>query len=271
MFPKPLRDFPATREQVHERDLAIVARKRAARWRWRAGVAATALCVLILALAWRGSYFDRDPYVETAATAPRSGVTALYFSGDMGLRFGLGTSTADALAAAGIPVIGFNAPAVFRTRRTPAGTVAIVADAVRHALSRASGDRLVLIGRSYGADILAAALPALPTPLRARIAGVVLLVPARDIFYRADATNITYLGTPDDDGHRALRAMRWAPLTCIYGTDETDSACPGLVQPNVTLVAMPGGHFLGHDTAAIVRNVISAIGRMTRITARPMP
>ncbi|WEK43693.1 MAG: hypothetical protein P0Y64_02360 [Candidatus Sphingomonas colombiensis] len=231
------------------------------------GVAVLAL-ILIGAL-WRGSYFDRDPYESMAATgSARGGVAALYLSGDMGLRFGPGQTMADLLAARGIPVIGFNTPVAFRTRRTATETEAIIADAVRTALTASHAERLVLIGRSFGADVLAAGLPALPADLRRHVAAVVLVVPGRQVFFRSDPSNITYLGTPDSDARRGISAITWAPLTCIHGVEENDSACAGTGQPNVTNIAMPGGHFLDFDTDAIAHNVMGAIARVTALPAR---
>ncbi len=35
------------------------------------------------------------------------------------------------------------------------------------------------------------------------------------------------------------------PVTCIHGTDETDSACLALKGPRVRVVPVGGGHHLG--------------------------
>ncbi|WP_298672005.1 AcvB/VirJ family lysyl-phosphatidylglycerol hydrolase [uncultured Sphingomonas sp.] len=246
-----------------------MANRQGRRWVRRLLAGLAVLALILIGLLWRGSYFDRDPYEAMAATGPAHGdVAALYLSGDMGLRFGPGDTMADLLAARGIPVIGFNTPVAFRARRTAAETDAIIADAVRTALAASHAERLVLIGRSFGADVLAAALPALPENLRHRVAAVVLIVPGRHVFFRADPSNITYLGTPDSDARRGIGAITWAPLVCIHGAEEADSACAGITQPNVTNIAMPGGHFLDFDTAAITRNVMSALARVTALPMR---
>ncbi|MBN8838769.1 MAG: hypothetical protein J0I25_01020 [Sphingomonadales bacterium] len=248
----------------HRESIRDIPRRR---WPYRLAIGGLVVAAVLVGIFYRATYFDRDPYVRVAATAPGRGVSALYLSGDMGLNFGIGATTADALAAAGIPVTGFNTPVAFRTRRTAAETNMIIAAAVRRALAAAPADRLVVIGRSFGADVLAASLPALPADLRRRIAAIVLVVPGRDVFFRTDPSNITYLGTPDTNARRAIRAITWAPLTCIHGADETESACDGATQSNATNIAMPGGHFLKFDTDAIVRNIMLAIDRATRRAA----
>jgi type IV secretory pathway VirJ component len=231
------------------------------RWSKRiaAGIALIAVAIgLLLASA---GFLDRDAHHLFAASGRRAGVSALYFSGDMGLRFGMGPPTAQALAANGIPVLGVNSSTLFRAHKTRAETAAIVAQAVTDALRVAGRDQLVLIGQSYGADVLQTGLVDLPPALRRHVRAVVLVVPGRDVFFRADPTDFAYRGAPDSDGSRTIRALRWAPLTCIYGTREPDSACPAAQGSGATVIAMPGGHFLNRDSAALIGHVLAAVAR----------
>lgn len=219
------------------------------------------IAAAMIAVAAAAGFFDRDSRSLIAATGPRAGVAALYFSGDMGLRFGMGRPTANALAAHGIPVLGVSSPALFGVHRTRAETDTAVAQAVRAALRLAGRDRLVLIGQSFGADVLQTGLAHLPASLRGHVSAIVLVVPGRDVFFRADPTDFAYRGHPDSDGRATLRALDWAPLTCIYGAEESDSACSGLTGPTATVIAMPGGHFLHYDETALIGHVLAAIRR----------
>lgn len=223
-------------------------------------VVAVAVAALAAWIAIDG-YFDRDPIDFFAATGPRKPVAVLYFSGDSGLRFGMGPYVAKALAERGIAVTGFSSPAYFSVHRTRAEVNAAVAGAIREALARTGGNRLVVIGQSYGADILQTGLAALPADLRPRIAAVVLVVPGETAFFRADPLGIEYRGTPDSLGIRTVNAITWAPLTCIYGAAEIDSLCPDVHLPRATIVRMPGGHFLDNNRDGLAGNVLDAIRR----------
>ena len=222
------------------------------------------LAAMLLAVFGAGGFFDGDPRHRFAATGPRAGISALYFSGDMGLRFGMGPATAHALAGRGVPVLGLNSSTLFRTHRTRDEAVAIVADAVRQAVDQGGRDRLVLIGQSFGADVLQTGLASLPADLRPHVGAVVLVVPGRDVFFRADPTGFAYRGPPDSNGADTIRRLGWVPLTCIYGAAERDSACPALLGSGATVIAMPGGHFLGRDSAGLIAHVLAAIGRIAR-------
>lgn len=225
-------------------------------------VALLALAALsVVVLIGVAGYFDKDPISQFPAVGARSPVGALYVSGDMGLRFGMGPSTAAALAQHGIAVVGVSAPAVFGTHRSRDAVDRVVADAVRQGLARTQAHRLVLIGQSFGADILQTGLAALPTDLRSRIAAVVLVVPGRTVFFRADPSGFAYRGVPDSIAPATARTIDWVPLTCIYGRAEPDSLCPHLDRANQRVVAMPGGHFLNRDSSAVTAQVLAAIDR----------
>jgi type IV secretory pathway VirJ component len=210
-------------------------------------------------LLYSGSYFDRDPFVRFPAQGKVQPILVMSLSGDMGLRYGMGGVIARGLSAKGIAVSGINSPVLFRQPRTRAEVDTLIADLVRRAVREANGRRLVLLGQSYGADMLQTGLARLPADLRVRVAAIVLVVPGETAFFRSDPSGLAYRGQPDSWGITTARTIDWAPLTCIYGVAETDSLCPLLKQGNAHVVAMPGGHYLNHDDAALKAHVLAAI------------
>ncbi|MDB5706772.1 MAG: type secretion system protein VirJ [Sphingomonas bacterium] len=219
-----------------------------------------AIALAVAALAFAAGFFDRDPIHFFGDFGPgRTRVAALYFSGDMGLRFGMGPHVTQALAARHIPVMGVSSPAIFARRRTRAEVDAVVAGAVRDALAHAHADRLVLIGQSFGSDIIGTGVADLPADLRGRIAAIVLVVPGQTVFFRADPTSLTYRGTPDGQAIDSMRTVSWAPVVCIYGQRETDSLCPLLAGPRVQRVPLPGGHFLANDSARLIATILASL------------
>ena len=189
----------------------------------------------------------------------RPDVAAVFFSGDMGLVRGLGPRIARTLAAQGVPVVGVSSVVMFSSHRTREETDAIVADAIRTALTRTGASRIALIGQSFGADVIATAAPELPANLRAKIASVLLLVPAKTVFFRADPTGLTYLGTPDARPGPAMHRLDWAPVICIYGIKESESLCPTLSDTHARLIGLPGGHSLRKNNRLVVSTVVEAL------------
>lgn len=210
-------------------------------------------------------YFQRDPFITAEASAPpvpaRAGLAAVYLSGDMGYRLGVGGTILRRLAADGIPVIGVNSVTFFRHRRTPAEVATMISEAARRALSFGHTDRLILIGHSFGADMFVAGLPWLPNVLRTKVSLVALVVPGRSIYYQVSPGEMFNRSKPDAQGIVTARLLTWAPTVCIYGQEEKDSLCPLLSQPNVRKIELPGGHLLHRDGNAIYDAMISSLGK----------
>jgi type IV secretory pathway VirJ component len=226
-----------------------------------AGLAGT----LLMALCYIG-YIGNGPLFDTlpAKTVPRQHqprAVALYLSGDMGFHAGLGPDVAARLTRQGIPVVAENSLHFFRTRRTPEEAGAMIADGLRRAIALDPDARLLLLGQSFGADVIAPSLPYVPTELRRRIAFIGLIVPGATRQWRASPSEIFSFNEPAEDAVTAARRLSWTPLLCIHGADEVESLCPALRQPNVTRLELPGGHPLHHDADAVSAALLQGIGR----------
>ncbi|HXH15211.1 MAG TPA: AcvB/VirJ family lysyl-phosphatidylglycerol hydrolase [Sphingomonas sp.] len=232
--------------------------------RWRRGAWVTAtFSAIVLLFVYLAGYFDRDPvhvYPAIGARTAAAPLVVVNFSGDMGLRFLLGASTSQGLTEHGIPVVGITTPALFAHHRTRAELDAIVADGVRTALARTAARRAVVMGQSYGADIVQTGMADLPAALRPRVAGIVLILPGNTVFYRADPSGLLYdHGTPDSLGVTTGNRLDWVRVTCIYGLEETDSLCPLLTPKTVWKIGMPGGHNIHHDADGLLTHVLAAV------------
>jgi type IV secretory pathway VirJ component len=222
-------------------------------------VSSAFVCAMVAA----AGYFDRDPVHLYPAVPPAAPIAVVNVSGDMGLRFLLGASTSRGLTEQHIPVVGIASPAVFRQRRTRAEIDAFIADAVRTGLARTGARRVVVMGQSYGADIVQTGLANLPTDLRRKVAAIILVLPGDSVYFRADPTGWSYGDPPDSVGVTTANTLTWAPLTCIYGVEEDDSLCPLLHVPGARVIGMPGGHNIHHDDAGLLRHVLTAVRAAT--------
>jgi type IV secretory pathway VirJ component len=86
---------------------------------------------------------------------------------------------ASILADNGIPVVGLNTLRYFWTRRTPEEAAIDFQRVLNRYLPLWKKDKVVVIGYSFGADVLPFILNRIPKPLLARIEMLVLLAPTR--------------------------------------------------------------------------------------------
>jgi type IV secretory pathway VirJ component len=219
-----------------------------------------AAAVLIGAAAYcRHLGYPRGPlFTLVHASAPdRDGTVAVFFSGDMGFNAGMGPVIAGHMAKGGLPVIGVNSLTAFARRRSPDEAAALVEQAARRALALPGARRLMLVGQSFGANMLLAGLDRLAPSLRSRVAMVALIVPADTMLFRATPGGVFDFGN-DGPAGPAARALNWAPVLCIHGVEESSSLCPGWRQRNVHILSLPGGHFLNDDSAGVAATLLRA-------------
>lgn len=196
------------------------------------------------------------PLVEVPAVGtPRA--LAVILSGDGGWA-SLDREVGDALAAAGVAVVGLNSLAYFWTKRTPDGTAADLARIVRAYRDRWRTRVVLLIGYSRGADVVPFLAHRLPADVHDAIALVALLGPARTTDFEFHVTD--WLGGDDASAMpvgpevAALGALR---VLCVHGEDEDDSLCPALDPTRVHRMTLPGGHHFGGDYDAIASRILA--------------
>lgn len=245
--------------------------------------------VAIVLAAWLGyiGYFGGQLYFDLPARNVGSGereagkplanaqshtpkTVAVIFSGDMGFRMGQGPQIARRIAEDGLPVQGVSSLVYFRSLRSEAEVRSFIVASIRRALDRTMADRVVLIGQSFGADILQAGTTELPADLRAKVQTVILIVPGDKVTFRASPAELFDWMPVETPALPSARRLTWAPVLCVYGEKEANSLCPLLHLPNSKTVALPGGHLLNRDADAVYQLIREQI-RETRDDPLPYP
>lgn len=241
--------------------IPFVPRPRGARW-----MGGTIIILLIAAtfIAYLAGFLSCDSRAFFDAGGRRPRYVAILFSGDMGLRLGMGDHIATALQKQGVSVLGVNSPSEFASRKKRPEVDGFVASVIRDALARTHAQQAIVMGQSYGADIARVGLVHLPSALQQRVAAAVLVVPGPTAFFRADPSGLTYRGSPDA-GPQEARTLTWLPIVCIKGAAERESLCPWLRSNNVRSITLPGGHFLRQDHVLLTSTITAALSDILRI------
>jgi type IV secretory pathway VirJ component len=220
--------------------------------------------------------------VEVPATAPVRDLLAILLSGDGGWAE-IDKKVAAGLAAQGVRVVGWSSLKYYWTPRTPEGAARDLARVIDHyqkawtsppnggpppngqptfggrPIPGGKPPRVLLVGYSFGADVLPFLATRLAPEQRSRIARVALLGLSPDASFEFHVTD--WLGL--DKGRHAtvpeVERLGSIPVLCLRGDDETDSACDVVRSPNLRVITLPGGHHFGGDYARIARMLVDGI------------
>lgn len=206
-----------------------------------------------------------DLPVNEVDAAGDSAAFAVLLSGDGGWA-GLDRALAARLAANGIPTVGFNSLKYFWTPRTPEQTANDVARVIRHYLDTWHKTRVLLVGYSFGADVLPFVVNRLPADLKADIDSVSLLgFDARASF---EVSIADWVGSEDAGPatRPELAKLAGLPVLCIYGEGEKDTICPSLASTQVRIEQVGTGHHFGGDYAQLADRILAYARNSKRVT-----
>jgi type IV secretory pathway VirJ component len=206
-----------------------------------------------------------DLPVDEVHAAGSSDEFALLLTGDGGWA-GLDRELAARLAASGVPTVALNSLKYFWTERTPEETTRDVVRLLRHYLAAWNKQRVLLVGYSFGADVLPFVVNRLPAELRARVTSVSLLGIDADASFEVRISD--WVG-PDSGGaptRPEVAAMRRVPVLCIYGAGESDSICPGLDATDVTREQIGRGHHFSGEYATLADRILAFARRPHPVT-----
>jgi type IV secretory pathway VirJ component len=132
---------------------------------------------------------------------------------------------------------------------------------LRHYLNAWKKDRIVLIGYSFGADVLPAAVNRLPPDLRERIELVAFLGLSEHASFEFRLTH--WISDEPDEGDQPVRPevekLSGLKRLCIYGAEEEGALCPKLADLGVIAEKMPGDHHFDQDYPGVARRILDQL------------
>ncbi|UJW75100.1 virulence factor family protein [Rhizobium sp. SL42] len=200
------------------------------------------------------------PLTILEATPSRDTMAVIY-SGDGGWR-DLDSEVAGQLQSSGIPVVGIDSLRYFWSARTPEQTSSDLAEIIHTYGKRWNVHHVLLVGYSFGADILPAAFNGLPDKLKARVPQISLLALSHQVDYEVSVSG--WLGQAGSTGHDPLddiRKISPSLIQCFYGSDEEDDACRDLVGSDVETQEIAGGHHFDGNYEALAKRITDGLAR----------
>ena len=199
----------------------------------------------------------RDLALEEVPVAPpaRPDTMAIILTGDGGWA-DLDKHIAAGLAARGIPAVGWSSLRYYWTPRTPDVAAADLTRIIEHYMSHWGAQRIILVGYSFGADVLPFLVNRLPGALLPHVRAVALLglSDAADFEFHVSE----WIGHRPSSPYRTVpEAERLSvPVLCVRGADEDDSACLRLKGPRISSREVGRGHHFSGDYVQLVDAIL---------------
>jgi type IV secretory pathway VirJ component len=201
------------------------------------------------------------PLTEVPATEkPERPQLAVMLSGDGGWAL-LDRAVTAELAKNGLPTLGWDSLSYFWKARQPAEVALDLEQVLRQYLERWQKERIVLVGYSFGADVLPAVINRLPPALRERIDLVVFLGLSPYASFEFKLSN--WISDAPDQGDQPIQPqiekMAGLKRLCIYGLEEDDALCPKLGTLGVIINPMPGDHHFDEDYPGVAKRILDQL------------
>jgi type IV secretory pathway VirJ component len=197
------------------------------------------------------------PLIEVPATGGNTNLMGIVITGDGG--WGVTDSgIAKSLAAGGIPVVGLNSLHYFWKQKTVEQTAVDLNRILQHYTALWKRTEVVVVGYSFGADVLPFMLNRIPGESLQKIKVITLLSPSSTADFQFHLTDwIATRKRPTSQPVRPeVEKLRGRKILCFYGTDDDGVLCRQLDPGLVKAIPIQGGHRFGRGYQPIVDAIL---------------
>jgi type IV secretory pathway VirJ component len=166
------------------------------------------------------------------------------------------------MAARGMPAVGINSLRYFWVKRTPREASKELDGILKQYQAAWKKKKAVLVGYSFGADVLPFMISRLPEDTRSSIRLVVLLGPSATADFVIHVKNMFGGNAPSDDSRPVapeIEKLKGMDILCIYGAGDKTSVCPRLDKGLAKVVRIDGGHAVGANVEPVVKAVLKEL------------
>jgi len=197
------------------------------------------------------------PVVTFPSEKTDSGPMIILISGDGGWT-SWDHSLALEFARYGIPVAGLDAQKYFWEEKTPTSVTSDVINLLKYYTIRWNKHSFLLIGYSFGADVVPFIASKLLSPIREQLLQLVMLSPDPRADFEIHITDMLNLGSGQGkyDVVREVRSLNKISVVCLFGDEEDESDKNAFRLPLVRIMTLPGSHHYKNDFPLIVGTIL---------------
>jgi type IV secretory pathway VirJ component len=200
------------------------------------------------------------PLVEVPSTGGNTNILCIHITGDGG--WGVtDRGIAQSLAAKGIPVVGLNSLHYFWSKKTADQAAADLNRIIEHYTARWNRNEVVVVGYSFGADVLPFMLNRIPAENLQKIKVISLLglSSAADFQFHWTDWFSNHKRSTSQPVRPEVEKLRGRKILCFYGTEDDDALCAQLDPGLAHAIPIESGHRFGKGYQPIVDAILKEI------------
>ena len=184
-----------------------------------------------------------------------------YICGDGGLN-NFSIELCNNLNKAGYDITALNAKSYFWEKKTPEESANNIGAYLERLLHSRSNYKIVMVGYSFGADVMPFIINKLPGIIKNKMAGVLLISPSAFTDFEIHWLDILGANKKRSmDVVDGINRMRVSRTVLFFGEDESGFPLNKVVKVD-TLIKIPGGHHFDHDPRRLADILIGEIKRL---------
>jgi type IV secretory pathway VirJ component len=167
-------------------------------------------------------------------------------------------SIAENLSKNGISCVGLDTQKYFWEAKTPETTALDITKVLEYYLPRLQKTNFILVGYSFGADVIPFIANRLPAELKKKLAMVAMLSPDDKTDFEVTISSMLNLGNEDTyDVLNEAKKVNYTKKLCIFGSDEDDEGMQKSFKTSgAEVTVLNGGHHYDDNYTLIVSSIL---------------
>ncbi|RYZ96344.1 MAG: hypothetical protein EOO68_16985 [Moraxellaceae bacterium] len=209
-----------------------------------------------------GQNENDSPVIEVPASEQhqKADYFVVFLTGDGGWAR-LDKELAQHFSAAGVSVLGFDSLSYFWRKRSVEETAAAISELIALYQEKWQTKQVVLVGYSFGADVLPFVVANLPKEQQAIVKKMVFLGLSSFAHFEFYLTNWLSSETRRSEfpTTEKLASINSISGLCVQGAKDDESICQKLQQANIEAVTLPGDHHYDEDYGTLAQVIFQSL------------
>ena len=214
-------------------------------------------CIIIALLFSRTAIAQTDLPVRLLIAPDTTKPVIFYISGDGGWN-DFSTSLVAAVHAKGYTVASLNAKSYFWEKRTPEEAAAAIGNYITSVIRPKAAQPIVLVGYSFGADVVPFIVKKMPADVSGKCRAVVLLSPSSSTDFEIHISELLGWGKKRKmDVVAAVNELTDIRISAVFGDDEKEFPITEIHNHHFLYRHLPGGHHYESNMNMVAAAVIA--------------